>query len=386
MFFDNPLDTPQGRYCLKACPKAEEIIQCQSNATSGANCRLRTSSYDTKAEINKIGAFCSPTDQSARLELFSQSEMGNKMSLTHGYDIIRFSLLTGFLVGLLYLAIMGCFPKWATLLSFGCAFFVLLTAGLYIFLQPVHLFDWDGWTTILAVILILVGIAYVLYMVFYRKEIELASIFIEHSNNYLKESYFVYLYIPFFLFLTIGFLILIGWQFIAFGTANYPTFDRSGVYYRSEHCIFLQVLNVIQLIWGLQFLRDACNLFFNPVNFVVSGNAVEWYFKTVTESRHCTKPIVRLLVKHWGSVVGGSFLNAFFKIFDIFSDFFNVIFSITQCDPRGDMGKCQTTYEKICCCNYIFELIRTDSYSYINLTGIPYCNAARQCEALCRHS
>lgn len=31
-------------------------------------------------------------------------------------------------------------------------------------------------------------------------------------------------------------------------------------------------------------------------------------------------------------------------------------------------------------------MIRTDAYSYINLTGIPYCNAARQCEALCRYS
>lgn len=100
------------------------------------------------------------------------------MSLTHGYDIIRFSLLMGFLVGLLFLAVVGCFPKWATLLSFGFAFLVLLAAGLYIFLRPVHLFEWEGWTAILAVILILVGIAYVLYMVCYRKEIELASIFI----------------------------------------------------------------------------------------------------------------------------------------------------------------------------------------------------------------
>jgi len=30
--------------------------------------------------------------------------------------------------------------------------------------------------------------------------------------------------------------------------------------------------------------------------------------------------------------------------------------------------------------------VRTDAYSYINLTGIPFCNAARQCEALCRYS
>jgi len=75
----------------------------------------------------------------------------------------------GFLVGLLYLAIVGCFPKWATLLTFGFAFLLLLAAGLYIFLRPVHLFGWDGWTMILAIVLILVGIGYILFMVCYRK-------------------------------------------------------------------------------------------------------------------------------------------------------------------------------------------------------------------------
>ncbi len=64
------------------------------------------------------------------------------------------------------------------------------------------------------------------------------------------------------------------------------------------------------------------------VNFVVSGNAVEWYFKAITEERHCGKPLVRLLSKHWGSVVGGSFLNGFFKIFDMFADCFNVKLSL----------------------------------------------------------
>lgn len=82
------------------------------------------------------------------------------------------------------------------------------------------------------------------------------------------------MYIPLFLILTFGFLVLIVWQFIAFGTANYPTFERSNIYYHSGHNIFLQVLNVIELIWGMQFLRDACKYLLIIVNFVVSGNAV----------------------------------------------------------------------------------------------------------------
>ena len=32
------------------------------------------------------------------------------------------------------------------------------------------------------------------------------------------------------------------------------------------------------------------------------------------------------------------------------------------------------------------SLIRTDAYSYINLTGAPYCNSAKQCEYICHRS
>ncbi len=46
------------------------------------------------------------------------------------------------------------------------------------------------------------------------------------------------------------------------------------------------------------------------------------------------------------------------------------------------------------CCNIIFEtflgtlcnLVRTDVYSYINMAGIPYCNACRNCEVINRKS
>jgi len=31
----------------------------------------------------------------------------------------------------------------------------------------------------------------------------------------------------------------------------------------------------------------------------------------------------------------------------------------------------------------VVDLARSDAYAYINLSGIPYCNAARQCQAIC---
>lgn len=58
----------------------------------------------------------------------------------------------------------------------------------------------------------------------------------------------------------------------------------------------------------------------------MSGNAVEWYFnyRTSTGSK-CCRPFTRLLCRNWGSVGGGSFINAFLNIFDIFFDLFRVL-------------------------------------------------------------
>jgi hypothetical protein len=48
------------------------------------------------------------------------------------------------------------------------------------------------------------------------------------------------------------------------------------------------------------------------------------------------------------------------------------------------MGRYAACCEASCgCCDNLFELVRSDVYAYINLTGIPYCNAARNCELLC---
>jgi hypothetical protein len=83
----------------------------------------------------------------------------------------------------------------------------------------------------------------------------------KHSDIFLKETPLVYLYIPLFIILTIGLLVLIIWQYIAFGTQYSPIFDKNKVYYSSNHNIPLQICNFIELVWGIQFLRDACKLF-----------------------------------------------------------------------------------------------------------------------------
>lgn len=79
-----------------------------------------------------------------------------------------------------------------------------------------------------------------------------------------------------------------------------------------------------------------------------------------------------LLKFHWGSVVAGSFILNFFYIFDTFYDFSK---------PRDSQNL--SLFAKICCCcDRALGFSRSDTFSFVNLVGQPYCNSARYCEEI----
>ena len=106
------------------------------------------------------------------------------------------------------------------------------------------------------------------------------------------------------------------------------------------------------------------------VNFCVSGSATDWYWGTLYTK--CSTSLTRLFTKHWGSVVAGSFMNGFFELPILFVELFTC-HSTTCCANK--LGK---TCDK-CCCACLFSYVRTDAYSYINLAGVPFCNAGTEC-------
>jgi hypothetical protein len=115
----------------------------------------------------------------------------------------------------------------------------------------------------------------------------------------------------------------------------------------------------------------------NLVNFIVSGLAVQWYTKS--DENGCIS-FFRIVKNHFGSIVAGSFLNAFFGLFDF-------IFESLRCYPEGPCNACAACCKPIYdCFGNFLELIRTDVYAYINLTGIAYCEAARNCEKICNRN
>lgn len=193
----------------------------------------------------------------------------------------------------------------------------------------------------------------------YANEIKIHAIFLEYAVLYLNQHPQVYLYIPVFLILSLGLIALIVWQHCCFtsriGSNNdFFNLNNSGVW---------GIFNILELIWGIQFLRDA-------FHFCVSGNATEWYWKRDSFT-NCYNPYRRLICYHWGSVVAGSFFNAFFLIPSMIADTF-------RCYPNTFCSKAGKTCANRCFCyKFLFDLVRTDVYPYINFTGLSYCEAAK---------
>lgn len=68
-------------------------------------------------------------------------------------------------------------------------------------------------------------------------------------------------YIALFILLSVGLVVLVIWQYIAFGTSN-PAYLKPGdLFFTSGQNLLLQFLNVVEFIWGIQFLRDSCNFY-----------------------------------------------------------------------------------------------------------------------------
>lgn len=68
----------------------------------------------------------------------------------------------------------------------------------------------------------------------------------------------LFVYLPVFIVLSFGLVVLCIWQFVAIGSANAPYWNPSLVYQQIKYSVVLMVLNVIEFIWGIQFVRDSC--------------------------------------------------------------------------------------------------------------------------------
>lgn len=101
---------------------------------------------------------------------------------------------------------------------------------------------------------------------------------------------------------------------------------------------------------------------------------MNWYLDE--KDRSIFSPLQIMFTAHFGSVVGASFMTAFFSIGDF-------IFDCMRPDP----SLCPQYYTNCFNAGFswleeIFSLVRSDSLTFVQMAGKPYCNSARYCEYL----
>ena len=88
----------------------------------------------------------------------------------------------------------------------------------------------------------------------YEKQLAIQGIFLDYASRFLEDSVVTFSHIIIFLLATVGLFALFIFQHCAFSSlapsnGNFYDFSSPGV---------LGVLNILEFIWGLQFLKDAC--------------------------------------------------------------------------------------------------------------------------------
>ena len=103
--------------------------------------------------------------------------------------------------------------------------------------------------------------------------------------------------------------------------------------------------------------------FLSLVSFFINAQVIHFCYQA-EGSAFCFA--FKLAFKHLGSIFAAAFINSFFLAPSTIYD------SFRNC---GD-----AKFQKVNCCNSLFDIVRNDAISMVILTGTPYCNAAKYCE------
>ena len=145
-----------------------------------------------------------------------------------------------------------CFPRLAPIVAFALAVIALIAFG--VLLLTLSGGYWSGGNAvkiIAAVVCFVLAILLIVMGCMYSSEVKFQGVMLDYSTRFLNENPCTFAYIPLYLIFTAGLFALILWQQACFSSwwGKYIGFGTGGVW---------GVLNVLELIWGLQFLRDSC--------------------------------------------------------------------------------------------------------------------------------
>ena len=253
---------------MQDCPQAG----VQTNCWDGP-CSLDF--YPNYPESDRLGAYCMPEDETARNKLIEDVKLNTYSDTVEAIDYILIGLAASVFLGLLYLIGNQCFPKVIVWFGFSHAILLLVIVGIVFAVDSNGpLKHVKGWVIAIIIIAIIMIAILHFYFFLHRRRLEYCGVFIEHASQMMKEHCSLFLYIPIFIALTFLFCILIVFQYLAFSSNSDLTYSEDELYPKLSRNFWWMAPLVIETLWGLSFLRDACKNMFILVSFCLGGSGV----------------------------------------------------------------------------------------------------------------
>ena len=161
------------------------------------------------------------------------------------------------------MAIVHLLPRFAAVWAIFLGSLTLIAAGVILI---VH--NPQGWGNVSILkyifggLFILFGIIFFAMLCIYRRRIKITGVFLDYASQFLALKPINLVFIPIFIILLAGLIILCLFEYLAFSSKAEPYSKEGDIYLQLTRNPILTILVIIQFIWGIQFLKDSCKFIF----------------------------------------------------------------------------------------------------------------------------
>ncbi len=121
------------------------------------------------------------------------------------------------------MALVQCIPKFMAVAAILLGSLLLLAAGIILLIDSISGVQvFKGWSIPIAVIFILLSIVFFVTLFLYKRRIKITGIFLSYASKFLAQRPINFIFIPIFIALLLGLIVLCLFQYLAFSSNAEP--------------------------------------------------------------------------------------------------------------------------------------------------------------------
>lgn len=171
-----------------------------------------------------MGGYCAPNSESARDKLVQNLNLQSKWDFLNTYDVIRMSLAVALLIGIIWMSLVQCMPKYMAVAAILLGSITLIAAGILLIVDnPPRGWESVGaWRYVIAAFLLIFGIIFFAMLCLFKRRIKITGVFLSYASKFLAQKPINFIFIPIFIALLLGLIVLCLFQYLAFSSNAEP--------------------------------------------------------------------------------------------------------------------------------------------------------------------